>query len=940
MDKIIAYNLDEHFIEKLSSFIEGNFLGKSTDLSRLAIVFGGKRPALFLNRALSRKIKKSFVPPRYFSMDEFIEYIVSSHSPLAKISDLDACFAIYNLVREISPGILKKREKFSQFLPWAREIAGFIEQLDIENIQPAALEEIKLKAQIGYDVPQTINTLLKDMARVRKKYHAFLEAKKIFSRGFTYLLASTNVKKSQFEEFDSILFCNLFYLSKTEEEVVKSIYTQGKAVLLFQGSEKEWPTLARLAKVFSHPIQPAKPAKPGYQLNIRSGFDTQSQAALVRTALSTVKNLESTVVVLPAPENVIPLLSEIASGIGDFNVSLGYPLKRSSLYSVFELIFKAQSSQKDAAYYTRDYLKVLMHPLIKNLKLFREPSVTRVLIHKIEEVLTGQEESELAASLFVRLEQIEGLELLYAEAEQTLKKMEIKVKRGDLKETVKTLHALLFSSWVGLDSFKGFALALDSFCAYLVKNSYLAGYPMNLKALEKVLSIKDEVGLADFSKEKFSREDIFKIFMDKLAGEVTSFSGSPLKGLQVLGLFETRALNFENVIILDVNETILPRLRIFEPLVPRDVTVALGIDRLEKEEEIQRYQFMRLVSGGRQVNLIYEESKDKEKSRFIEELIWEKEKAENSLEAVVVRKASFQVKVLPKKLRIEKTPQVLRSLEEMVFSASRVDTYIRCPLQFYYRYVLGLKEKEELSDDPEASDIGTFLHELLKEAFGKFLHKAPVIDEKFRDYFMRLYEQKFDSAFKNKMRSDSFMLKAIVDERLKSFLDAEAKRGIKEVLELEQERNFSVALDKKDYKFTAIVDRVDRLTDDSLLIIDYKSGSAELPVRSPDKIKEMELSRESVKHLIKSFQLPVYFYCIKNVYPALPLNVGLYHLRTADIDCYVKQKDLNTVEDIMAVFKKPLGFILDEILSPYAVFQADDEEPRICENCAYFYLCR
>ena len=940
MDKIVTYNLSESFIKNLSSFIEENFLQKAVDLARIAIVFGGKRPALFLNRELSKRIKKSFSAPRYFSMDEFIEYIVSQKEPFSKISDLDACFAIYNLARKISPGIVKKRERFSQFLPWAREIAMFIEQLDVEKISQEALEEIKLKAQIGYDVPGAVNTLLKDIAVIREKYHEFLKMRKTFSRGFTYLKASDFVKDTEFKEFDAILFCNLFYLSKTEEEIIKSIYDRDKAILFFQGSEDDWPVLEKLAKVFSHHITPDKLKGPDYKLNICCGFDTQSEAALARCVVNEIKNLENSVIVLPAAENAIPLLSEIASSVHDFNVSLGYPLKRSSLNCAFDFIFNAQSSKSDAAYYTKDYLKVLMHPLIKNLKLFNEPSVTRVLIHKIEEILVGIEENELAGSLFTEISQIEALDVLYEETEHTLRKMEIKVKRSQLKDIVKALHALLFYSWENLGDFSQFADTLEKFCDYLLKNSYLGSYPVNLKALEKVLSIKDELRSSDFIHEGFAKEDIFKIFQERLGNEMVSFSGSPLKGLQVLGLFETRALDFENVIILDVNETVLPRLRIYEPLVPRDVAVALGIDRLEKEEEIQRYQFFRLISSAKNVYLIYEESKDKEKSRFIEELIWEKQKAQNSLEVVSVPKASFKLKALPKKLKIQKSPKIINFLQEMTFSASRIDTYLACPLKFYYRYVLGLQEKQELADDPESSDIGNFLHELLQETFTKFLKRKPQINEKFKGYFFKTYEQKFDAAFKNKMRSDSFMLKAIVDERLKRFLDEESGRSVKEIVELEQERNFSITLDRKDFKFTAKIDRVDRLMDDSLLVIDYKSGSAEMPVKSVEKIREMELSRENIKHFVKSFQLPVYFYCMKDIYRDIPINVGLYYLRTADIDYYVKQQDLASSESILDVFKRPLGFIVNEILSPKAIFQADDEESRLCENCAYFYLCR
>ena len=138
--------------------------------------------------------------------------------------------------------------------------------------------------------------------------------------------------------------------------------------------------------------------------------------------------------------------------------------------------------------------------------------------------------------------------------------------------------------------------------------------------------IVDEIRQAVFSEEPFPVEDLFKIFSEKIEREIVAFSGSPLKGLQILGLFETRALNFKHVIVMDVNEGVLPHVNLYEPLIPREVMISLNLDRLEQEEEIQRYQFMRLISSAKTVHLVYQESRDKERSRFVEELIWDAEK--------------------------------------------------------------------------------------------------------------------------------------------------------------------------------------------------------------------------------------------------------------------------------------------------------------------------
>ena len=131
MDRIITYGLSEDFIQRLADFTESNFLKKGADLSRVAFVFAGKRPALFLSKRLSGKIKKGFISPRFFSIDEFTEYALTKKKPFAKVSDMDACFMVYNLARRVCPDILKDRQSFCSFLPWAREIISFIDQLDL-----------------------------------------------------------------------------------------------------------------------------------------------------------------------------------------------------------------------------------------------------------------------------------------------------------------------------------------------------------------------------------------------------------------------------------------------------------------------------------------------------------------------------------------------------------------------------------------------------------------------------------------------------------------------------------------------------------------------------------------------------------------------------------------------------------------------------------------
>lgn len=938
MQKVITYNFTANLIDEIAGLLHGNFVRKDKDLSRVACVFGGKRPALFLNRALARTIRGCFIPPRIFSIDEFMRYLAGNAAPLVPVTELDACYSIYTLARKIAPHIVQGRDSFGDFLPWAQEIIAFIEQLDLENIPEESLRTIQKSSSIGYEIPENINVLLRHIIKIRAAYHAALDTQKKYSRGLVYMRAGERAAGFALDEFDTILFCNFYYLHATEQAVVKEIMRKGKGICIFQGDQEEWSVLQKNADYFAISIKPAPEPLPDYTLNLYQGFDTHSQVCIVREILKKIKPAESTVIVLPRPEAVIPLLSEIAGMLSEFNVSMGYPLKRSSLYALFDTLFRVQESRKDRSYYSKDYLNLLRHPLVKNLKLGTDEILTRIIVHKIEEILQGKEESVIAGSLFLTLQEIEAEEKICALARRTLTGMGKEVTIEECTQVLKGLHEMLFKKWEAVDNCADFAQALREFLDVLAGKSMLASFPLNLKVMEKLYAIQEELQSVSFAATSFPRGELWEIFRQKMGGEMVSFSGSPLRGTQVLGLFETRSLNFENVIVMDANESVLPRLTIYEPLIPREVMLSLGLNRLEKEEEIQRYQFMRLISSAKNVYLVYEENREKEKSRFIEELLWKKQEQARGLETVPALRARFEMKMTSGDHPIVKTSEMVDSLRQQTYSASRINTYLNCPLQFYYRYVLGLDEKEDLLEEPDAAQVGTFIHELLFDTFRKFLGAKPVIDGAFEKLFFSAMERKFEKEIQRRMRSDSILLKGIIEERLKKFLEEERERSVERIISLEDEARGEMAVNKNLIQFRYTVDRIDEFADKSVVIIDYKTGGVDIAPKSYAKLKEMEMTRESIKENLKSFQLPLYYYFTARSFPDVPVNAELYSIRSLEHKAFISDADAVHKDKIMEVCLKALEHIFSELFDPNVPFAPDRDERR-CEYCAFWAMC-
>ncbi|HBR14579.1 MAG TPA: hypothetical protein DD723_03415 [Candidatus Omnitrophica bacterium] len=930
MNPITTYSFCENFLDRLTEDLVKEYADKGRDLSRLAIVFGGKRPALFLNRALARRLGKNFFPPKFLTIDAFVSYTLKKREYFKATMDLDNCYLLYQLASHTTPEILEGRRGFAQFLPWIREISGFIDQLDLENVPEASLRHIESNARIGYAVPPDINRLLNSIVTLRAAYHEALLSQKTYSRGLQYLRAAEVIEDVTFEEFDQILFCNFFYFNRSEEALIKSLYQRRQAALVFQGDRRKWPILERISKNFGCSIveREGAPQVPEFDVKLYGAFDAHSQIGLAREILKNAGDLDKTVIVLPDSDLIVPLLSEIVQVAREFNISMGYPLKRSSLYSLMEFIFQAQLSRKEQRYYAKDYLKVLRHPFVKNLTLSSDAAVTRILVHKIEEILTGKEMTPISGSLFIELEDIESLDELYMLALETLDRMGIAVTRAELHRDLEMIHSLFWGAWEKIENFRDFAEILERFLDVLMAKSFLKNYPLNLNIATRMLEVKEELEGAAFHQEPFLKDDIFRIFESKMAHEIVAFSGSPLKGLQILGLFETRALNFENVIILDVNEGVLPKLRIYEPLIPREVMISLNLDRLELEEEIQRYQFMRLISSARKVHLIYQESKDKERSRFIEELIWEEEKKQKRIGVTDVTRASFSVKVESPQKEIRKTPEMIEALRKHTYSASSINMYLKDPVEFYVTYVLGIKENEDLLDEPEARHVGTFIHELLEHSLHPFLNKKPHYDSAFRQRVTQMFEQKFEETFAKSMTSDSFMLKSVMAERLNRFWDNEEsspERAVEQILFLEHRFEETIPLSCGPVRLGYVIDRVDKMKDGTIMIIDYKTGGIDQMPKAVDRVATMELSRESIRENVRSFQIPLYFHYLNERYHDHPINAALYNLRTLELHRFIDKKMNFSREQINAAFLRALDFIMTEILDPQVPFVSGEE---------------
>jgi hypothetical protein len=963
MGKIYSVGFDVDIIDFLAESLLREIPGDAPDISSLAVVFPGKRPQFYLRRALANRIKKAFLPPQVFSIEEFVQYLAKknvrinqqqeSYQPICLI---DACFLIYKIIQNLRLSYLdwQKELEFEHFFLWARRIFQFLEELDKEMVSEKQLLSLQENAQIGLALPDYINHLLENINQIHQEFHRSLERDRLTTQGNNYRQVAQSIERIPLGEFKGIYFTGFFALNACEKGIIKHLLERDKAFLIWQRDEDKWSIFKELESFFALQPQRVESVTSYPKIQIYEGFDTHSQVEAAKRVLSELKDLEDTCVVLPQGGALMPLLYQaIPAHLADYNISLGYPLRRTPIYALMDMIMQLQERKRqDGSFYAKDYLRVVMHPYIKNIGDENiRPDMTRILIHKIEEVLLGIDKRiGLGKRTFIKLEEIEENPLIFQVAARLIcdsgfTQIEPKALRGQLK----LIHRKFLRAFDDCVSLLDFVQATQEILYSILKKSRVFSDIFSGETFNRFLTVLDNLEHSLFKNEAIRDKAVFfELLKVSLFFEKIPFPGTPVRGLQILGLLETRNLSFKNIVILDLNEGVLPKTDKGETLIPEGVNPLLGLNHYHKREQIMRYHFRRLLGSAKNVFLIYQTcSRNKEsRSRFVEEIIWQEEKRDRKLYAPEkIKRIEFRVMPVKRGFSLKKTPQTLKILQNTIFSPTSLDRYLHCPAQFYFRYCLGLKEKEELSEEVEAKDLGNFFHCLLRDFYSLFLNKTVKLDDKAYGYLCKLKEKKIKEFFAQNT-GERFLLSRIIDYKLETFFkqEAERKEGIK-ILYLEQELPIEPERIKIDTEYGPVylkgkLDRVDERISAGkrrIVILDYKTGEYILPKKN---ITEGNLiRRDQIKRAIGSFQLPLYIYLFSESkkISSSRIEAGFYSLREIREDFLFGDRDS---KGLLETYLGGAKRILAEIMCPDFDFLRDDSDEYYCRWCPFSALCK
>ncbi len=961
MRKIYWIPIEENFIENFTDkFLKENKNDKN-NYSDTAIVFPNKRPFLFLRKAMAKKLKASFIPPKSFTMDEFVYFITEKKYPgLKLINSIDAVWIIWKIIQ--NKNILSEKQfiniqsDFEKFMPWGERIFRFINQADTENIENKVLTSVQENAEIGYEMPEQINILLEKIVQIREEFHKYLEMNEKFTRGYSYLKAYKIINDITFPDFNKIYFSGLFALTGVEQQIIYRLWQDNRAEIIWNGNPADWnEILGRLYEKFK-PAQLEELSvnkKFKTQYHFHAAFDFHSEVVQSYEVLKETQ-IENTAVILPRADTLFPLLSIVVDRlkklgkVDNFNISLQYPLIRTSLFSLISEILNAQKNIRERAgkiYYNAGlYVNILSHPFIKNLHK-KEYAVIRIFVNYIKAALKEEvKDSRLNGKIYINLDEIEQYETVKFLSDWNIPD-NINQDENKVKSIIGKLHTIIFKNFENINKIAQVTDYIEDFINLIIDASPVKSYVLSGEIFNALFNLLEELKKIEFANESFNKEFVLNFILSYLKEQGISFSTTPLQNLEIIGMLETRNLNFKNVFIFDVQDDVIPGEKKIDPLIPIELYKQFNMPDYNKQEEMNRYYFERIIKSAENVHLFYIENEDNIRSRYIEKLIWEKEKKGEKYNIDKISIPISNIKTSETGREIIKSESVIEKLNSFVFSASNLDTYIKCGIKFYFSNILDLAEEDEIAEELDAGARGTIIHKILSEIFEEAKNRKNYFNSERIDELLDISAYKINEYFKNKRYSGKIiLLEKIISIKLKDFIKFNLSQEPFSIYKLE--KDFKAVYDTGMHKVNikGYIDRIDKDSNGNFIIIDYKSGSQKR-YSNVWKINELEFdinNMEDINKSIASIQLPFYIYLltkdrdnIKTVSDAKYLFF-IAEQNKMELSLF-KKADEKAKEDIYKSYLEVIDTLINDILDPAKPFRKWEKTE--CENCEFYNLC-
>ena len=814
------------FLQQIAQVILNEYSDK---LSDTIIILPNRRAKVFLIDALKNQASKTIFSPEIISIEDFVQDLAGIRS----IDSVELLFEFYTIYLEITD---KDKEPFETFANWAKTLLQDFNEIDRYLLEPDKvlkyLENIKEIEHWSVNVDKRTDLIDKYLIFWKKLplyYHSlyqYLLEKGVGYQGLIYREAVRNLNHfSDTKKDKNYIFAGFNALNQAEEKIVQHLLALDKAKIywdidevflkdkyhdtgLFQRRfQSEWPY---------YKTNPYEWITTDYQqeknIQVIGTPKSIGQAKIVGDIIEKHSNdnngqLQNVAVVLGEESLLLPILYSLPSNVDALNITMGFSSKNNPAQLLMAKLFKMHTnalSRNASSYvlYYKDVLDILTHPLM-------EPFVN-------------------ASELVNRINQNNYTFILQK-------------KILELHPNGNELFQLLFQKW---DTNSVTVLENLSRILLLIKSNLSRDNEEEKIINAFVYSIFKVINqlISYFSShENIDNIDtLYAIYKQVIDVAEVSFEGEPLNGLQIMGVLESRVLDFETIIITSVNEGKFPAGKSMNSFIPYDVKRELGLPTFKEKDAIYTYHFYHLLQRAKNVYLLYNSDSEGldagEKSRFITQLEVEKQPKHNlsfQIYNADVPDIAHQPIIVPKS---ERVMQRLKEIAEKGFSPSSLTAYIRNPIQFYFQRILRISETDEVEENIAINTLGTIIHgaleELYKPLIGKVLIENDIkiciknIDEEVLKQFKKEYKEGDIKKGRNLLAYE--VAKRNVLNFLKTELEAIQKGDQIQIIALESK--LERVLEHPNLPFPVkIAGNVDRIENRNgrIRIIDYKTGKVE-----------------------------------------------------------------------------------------------------------------
>ncbi|HET8885248.1 MAG TPA: PD-(D/E)XK nuclease family protein, partial [Salinimicrobium sp.] len=432
---------------------------------------------------------------------------------------------------------------------------------------------------------------------------------------------------------------------------------------------------------------------------------------------------------------------------------------------------------------------------------------------------------------------------------------------------------------------------------------------------------------------------LFGLYKDLIGTTTLDIKGQPFKGLQIMGMLESRVLDFERVIIASVNEGVLPAGKSANSFIPFELKKAYNLPSYKEKDAVYTYHFYHLLQRSADIKLLYNTETDGlnagEKSRFLIQLEVEKQK-NHQLETITV---SPQVpKIVSTLKQVEKTPDILeklKSLAESGFSPSALTTYIRNPLDFYTQYILGIRDTDAVEETVAANTLGTAVHNTLEYFYKALAEEKALVTELFLKESIKNTPEIVAAQFKEIYtkapldKGKNLLIFEVAKRYVINFLKAELNEislgNETKILQIEADLKKEIFIEGLDFPIfiRGKVDRIDAYNGKTR-IIDYKTGKV---LQNELEITDWELLTTDYDKYSKPFQVLTYASMVSGTV-AEPMEAGVFSfknmqagfLKFSKKDENSKSKNFDINEETIEAYSSELKKLILEICNPSIPF--------------------